>query len=78
MPQLDPEFLAILVCPLSRQPVVQSGDWLISIDAETRRRYKVLEDGTPVMLVEESEEMEPEAWRAALAEAGQAPSGDPA
>lgn len=73
MPRLDPEFLALLVCPLSRKPVVQAGDWLVSTDEATRRRYRILEDGTPVMLVEEGEEMSPDDWRAALREAGHEP-----
>lgn len=74
MKALDPEFLAILVCPLSRKPLVQLGEWLVSTDEETRRRYRILEDGTPVLLIEESEEMNPEDWSAALKEAGAAKS----
>ena len=70
MPELDPEFLSILVCPLSRKPLVQVGEWLVSTDPETRRRYPVLEDGTPVMLVEEGEELTEEDWRKALEAAG--------
>ena len=70
MPQLDPEFLAILVCPLSRKPLVQVGDWLVSTDGESRRRYQVLEDGTPVLLIEESEELSSEDWKAAMDKAG--------
>lgn len=65
MARLDPDFLAILVCPLSRKPLVQLGDWLVSTDEATRRRYRI-EDGIPVLLVEEGQEMPPEEWRAAL------------
>lgn len=66
---LDPELLEILVCPLSRAPLVEDGDTLVSTDAATRRRYRV-EDGIPVMLVDESEELDPDAWRAIMARHG--------
>ncbi|RMH01517.1 MAG: hypothetical protein D6702_11440 [Planctomycetota bacterium] len=62
MAELDPDFLAILRCPLSRAPLVQDGDWLVSTDPETRRRYRI-DDGIPVLLVEEGEEMPEEEWR---------------
>lgn len=66
---LDPELLEILVCPMSRAPLVEDGDTLVSTDAATRRRYRV-EDGIPVMLVDESEELDPDAWRAIMARHG--------
>lgn len=66
---LDPELLEILVCPLSRAPLVEDGDTLVSTDAATRRRYRV-ENGIPVMLVDESEELAPDAWRAIMARHG--------
>ncbi len=70
MAQLDPDFLAILRCPLSRATLVQDGDWLVSTDAETRRRYRI-DDGIPVLLVEEAEEMAEEDWKKVVAGAGQ-------
>ncbi len=69
MAELDPDFLAILRCPLSRATLVQDGDWLVSTDGETRRRYRI-DDGIPVLLVEESEELSPEDWQKAVAAAG--------
>lgn len=69
MTALDPEFLALLVCPLSRKPLVQHGETLISIDPETRRRYRV-EDGIPVLLIEEGEELNEADWTQALKDAG--------
>ena len=62
---LDPELMAILVCPLSRAPLVQEGDTLVSTDAETRRRYK-LTDGIPNMLIDESEQLNVEEWQAIM------------
>jgi uncharacterized protein len=49
---LDPEFLAMLVCPESRQPLVQRGNRLLC--KASRRAYRI-EDGIPILLVEESE-----------------------
>ena len=64
---IDPQLLSIMVCPVSHAPLREIGNWLVSTDPETRRRYPV-RDGIPVMLVEESEEMPQEDWEAALNE----------
>lgn len=61
MSEIDAELLRIMVCPVSHAPLVQAGDWLYSTDRETRRRYPV-QDGIPVMLVDESEVVEPEGF----------------
>ena len=66
---IDKELLEILVCPLSKAPLVPDGETLVSTDPATRRRYRI-EDGIPVMLVEESEELEEATWRAILAKHG--------
>ena len=50
---LDPWFVDILVCPESKAPVIQVGDFLYSTDRRTRRRYAI-KDGIPNMLIEES------------------------
>lgn len=50
-PGLDPELLAILVCPISHGPLIQRGNRLICI--ESRKAYRI-EDGIPIMLVEEA------------------------
>ena len=68
MPRLDPDFLAILVCPLSRKPLVQLGERLVSTDEATRRCYRI-DDGIPVLLIEEGQELAEHEWRQALAEA---------
>ncbi len=59
---IDKELLDILVCPLSKAELVLDGDFLVSTDKETRRRYRI-EDDIPIMLVEESEELDIETWR---------------
>lgn len=61
MPISD-QLLEILACPQSHAPVVLDGDWIVSTDAATRRRYPI-KDEIPVMLIEESEEMPEDAWR---------------
>ena len=66
---IEREFLEMLVCPLSHAPLVADGDMLVSTDAVTRRRYRI-EDGIPVMLVDESEELDEAAWRAIMARQG--------
>jgi uncharacterized protein YbaR (Trm112 family) len=65
---IDPRLMEILVCPVSHAPLREAGDWLVSTDAATRRRYPIRE-GIPVMLIEESEVMEPSEWEAAMEEA---------
>jgi uncharacterized protein len=66
---LDPEFLKILVCPLSHAPLVQDGDALISTDVKTRRRYRIV-DEIPNMLVDESEELSEPEWKAIMERCG--------
>lgn len=53
-PPIDPEFLAILRCPLSHAPLVLEGDRLLCY--ESRKAYRI-EDGFPVLLIEEAEEI---------------------
>lgn len=51
---MDATLLDLLVCPLSKAPLVLEGDWLYSVDRTTRRKYPV-RDGIPIMLVDESQ-----------------------
>ena len=51
---IAPELLKILVCPLTKQPLIQEGDWLVCKGAEPQRRYPIRE-GIPVMLIDEAE-----------------------
>jgi uncharacterized protein YbaR (Trm112 family) len=59
---IDKELLEILVCPLSKAELVLDGEFLVSTDPETRRRYRI-EDDIPIMLIDESEELDLETWR---------------
>ncbi|MBN1258121.1 MAG: hypothetical protein JXA52_10505 [Planctomycetes bacterium] len=66
---LAPELLKILVCPLTKKPLVQAGDWLVCTDTEPQRRYPI-RDGIPVMLVDEAEILAPDGnWTKASAKA---------
>ena len=59
------DLLELLVCPESKAPLIVDGDSLVSTDPSTRRRYRVEED-IPIMLIEESEVLDEETWRAIL------------
>lgn len=54
MTQPDRKLLELLVCPVSRSPLVldDSGDWLLSKKA--RLKFPV-RDGIPIMLLDEAE-----------------------
>jgi uncharacterized protein YbaR (Trm112 family) len=62
---LDPEFLKILVCPLTHAPLVQDGETLVSTDAKTRRRYRIV-DGIPNLLIDEFEELSESEWKSIM------------
>lgn len=65
----DETLFDVLVCPLSRAPLKFVDGWLVSTDAASRRRYPV-EDGLPILLPEEAEVLDEDAWRAAMAADG--------
>jgi len=48
---VDPELLAILACPLDKQPVKREGNYLVC--HECQRHYPI-RDGIPVMLIDEA------------------------
>ncbi|MFO7526736.1 MAG: hypothetical protein R6W68_14885 [Ignavibacteriaceae bacterium] len=58
---ISKELLDILCCPETKADLVLDGDFLISTDKETRRRYRI-EDDIPIMLIEESEQLDVEEW----------------
>ena len=70
---IDKDLLEILACPQTKAPVVETEDgdahWLVSTDAATRLRYPV-RDGIPIMLADESEALDEDAWRAVMDSAG--------
>ena len=49
--EVDPELLAILACPLDKQPVSRQGNYLVC--QECQRHYPIRE-GIPVMLIDEA------------------------
>jgi len=72
MPEIDRELLEILVCPQSKAPLRQVGDWLYSTDPDTRRRYPI-RDGIPIMLIDEAETVSPEEFGRIMAQTGGQP-----
>lgn len=63
---IDKDLRDMLVCPLTKAPLVLDGETLVSTDASTRRRYRI-EDGVPVMLIEQSEELDEATWQEIMA-----------
>jgi uncharacterized protein YbaR (Trm112 family) len=59
---ISKDLLDILCCPLSRADLVLDGDFLVSTDKKTRRRYRI-EDDIPVMLIDDSEELDIDTWK---------------
>lgn len=49
--EVDAELLAILACPLDKQPVTREGNYLVC--GECHRHYPI-RDGIPVMLIDEA------------------------
>ena len=56
------ELLDILCCPESKAELVLEENFLISTDKETRRRYKI-ENDIPIMLIDESEQLDLDTWK---------------
>ena len=59
---ISQDLLNILCCPESKADLVLDGNTLVSTDKATRRRYRI-EDDIPIMLIEESEQLEMEIWK---------------
>ena len=55
------DLLDILCCPETKADLVLDGDYLVSVDKESRRRYRI-EDDIPIMLIDESEKLEQQTW----------------
>ena len=58
---IDKELLDILCCPETKADLVLDGNFLVSVDKNTRRRYRI-EDDIPIMLIDESEQLDLETW----------------
>ena len=58
---ISKDLLDILCCPETKADLVLDGDFLVSVDKETRRRYRI-EDDIPIMLIEESEQLNMDTW----------------
>ena len=58
-----PELLEILVCPACRSALAEHEGSLQCLNPECRLRYRV-DDGIPIMLIEEAEEVPPDRFAA--------------
>jgi uncharacterized protein YbaR (Trm112 family) len=58
---INKELLDILCCPKTKADLVLDGNFLVSVDKETRLRYRI-EDDIPIMLVEEAEVLDINEW----------------
>ena len=59
---ISKELLDILCCPESKADLVLDGDFLVSTDKNTRRRYRI-ENDIPIMLIDESEQLDMGQWK---------------
>lgn len=59
---ISKELLDILCCPETKADLVLDGNTLVSVDKATRRRYRI-EDDIPIMLIDESEQLDMETWK---------------
>ncbi|MFW6304079.1 MAG: Trm112 family protein [Candidatus Sumerlaeota bacterium] len=59
---LDPKLMEVLACPDCKSELVEKDDRIICQNADCRRVFKIT-DGIPVMLIDESEVLEPQQWR---------------
>ncbi len=59
---LDPKLMEVLACPDCKSGVVEKDEKVICLNADCRRCYTI-NDGIPVMLIDESEVLELEKWQ---------------
>ena len=55
--EIDPKLLEILVCPISKGPLVYDREKQELISEQAKRAYPI-RDGIPVMLIEEARDLE--------------------
>ncbi|HPI37116.1 MAG TPA: hypothetical protein PK397_04150 [Ignavibacteriaceae bacterium] len=58
---ISKELLDILCCPETKADLVLEENSLISTDKNTRRKYRI-ENNIPIMLIEESEQLDIATW----------------
>ncbi len=58
---ISKELLDILCCPETKADLVLDDNFLVSTDKVTRRRYRI-ENDIPIMLIDESEQLDIEVW----------------
>lgn len=66
---ISKELLDILCCPETKADLVLDENFLVSVDKTTRRRYRI-EDDIPIMLIDESEQLDIETWKAIMIKHG--------
>ncbi len=59
---ISKELLDILCCPETKADLILEGDTLISTDKNTRRKYRI-ENDIPIMLIEESVQLNEAEWK---------------
>jgi uncharacterized protein len=59
---ISKELLDILCCPETKADLVLDGNFLVSVDKTTRKRYRI-ENDIPIMLIDESEQLEINSWK---------------
>lgn len=73
MPAIDPELLSILACPSDRGPLVEvpaeGGDPAVLYNPRERLVYRI-DDGIPVLLVDEARHVDDATHRALLERSG--------
>jgi hypothetical protein len=65
MMTIDPKLMEILACPDCKSKVFEADEAIFCTNKECRRRYAIT-DGIPVMLIDESTVLEPDAWNQAM------------
>ena len=69
MAPLDEAFVRLLACPITRSPLVLSGEWLYSTDRAEPRRYPI-HDGVPNLLAEAAESVSADEFASVMTQAG--------
>lgn len=62
---ISKDLLEILCCPETKADLVLEGDFLVSVNRKSRRRYRI-EDDIPIMLIDESDILDVKTWEAIM------------